>query len=122
MSIDPVTLAERYVAMWNEPDPDRRRAAVRAIWTEDGANLTAAIEARGYGQLDARAESAHQRWIVNEQCRFRLTGTPKSHHGLVLFIWEMFATEGGAVISTGTDVFVLADDGRVKTAYTFVKT
>jgi len=31
--VNPRSLAERYVALWNEPDPDARRAMVRAPWT-----------------------------------------------------------------------------------------
>ena len=37
----PTELAERYVALWNEPDPERRRATVRAIWSEDGGQILA---------------------------------------------------------------------------------
>jgi AraC-like DNA-binding protein len=58
-------LADRYVALWNEPDADRRRAAIAELWTEDGVHvlqppqeirdvaarsgpgLTARLEARG---------------------------------------------------------------------------
>jgi hypothetical protein len=28
-------LVDRYVAIWNEPDVERRRSAVAALWTED---------------------------------------------------------------------------------------
>jgi hypothetical protein len=34
-------LIERYVALWNEPDPGTRRDAIRELWTEDGAQLLA---------------------------------------------------------------------------------
>ena len=29
-------LADRYVALWNEPDPDQRRRMIAGLWTEDG--------------------------------------------------------------------------------------
>jgi hypothetical protein len=66
---DPNEIADRYVALWNEPDPDARRAAVAQLWTEDGAHilqppqeigeiaarpgigLTARLEARGHTAL-----------------------------------------------------------------------
>ena len=29
-------LADRYMALWNEPDADRRRRMIAELWTEDG--------------------------------------------------------------------------------------
>lgn len=36
---DPKELADRYMALWNEPDPERRRAAIAELFTEDAAYL-----------------------------------------------------------------------------------
>jgi hypothetical protein len=121
MSIDPRALVDAYIGMWNELDTERRHAAVRAIWVEDGENLTSAFEIRGYEQLYARADNAHQKWIVGENYRFRSTGEVKSHHGFVLFTWEMFSADDGEVMSTGTDIFIIGDDGRAKSVLTFVQ-
>ena len=30
-------LADRYMALWNEPDADRRRRMIAEFWTEDGS-------------------------------------------------------------------------------------
>ena len=45
---DATDLADRYVAVWNEPDTDRRRAAVHALWSDDAVAhpLPAAGDAR----------------------------------------------------------------------------
>jgi hypothetical protein len=29
-------LVDRYVALWNEPDPDARRKMIRELWAPDG--------------------------------------------------------------------------------------
>jgi len=29
-------LAEKYLALWNEPDADRRRRTIAELWTQDG--------------------------------------------------------------------------------------
>jgi hypothetical protein len=65
-------LAEKYMALWNEPDADRRRLMIAELWTEDarhilqppqeirgiaaapGIAMTAILEARGYEQIEAR--------------------------------------------------------------------
>ena len=68
-------LAETYLALWNEPDADRRRRMIAELWTEDGRHIlqppqeiraiaaqpgiamTAILEARGYEEIEARAAS-----------------------------------------------------------------
>ena len=32
-------LAEKYLALWNEPDADRRRRMIAELWTEDGRHI-----------------------------------------------------------------------------------
>jgi hypothetical protein len=32
-------LAEKYLALWNEPDADRRRRTIAELWTEDGRHI-----------------------------------------------------------------------------------
>ena len=39
--LDAQTLADRYVAAWNERDADRRRKAVAALWALDGQRRAA---------------------------------------------------------------------------------
>ena len=74
-------LADRYVALWNEADPDRRREMIAGLWTEDGSHIlqppeeirevaarpgvgmTAVLEARGYAEIEARAASAYAEWV-----------------------------------------------------------
>jgi hypothetical protein len=40
-------LVDRYISVWNEPEPDRRREGIAALWEEDGAHFTPSLEARG---------------------------------------------------------------------------
>ena len=32
-------LADRYVALWNEPDADRRRRSIAELWTRNGRHF-----------------------------------------------------------------------------------
>ena len=38
---------DRYVAVWNEPDAERRRKGIAELWVEAGASVTKPLEARG---------------------------------------------------------------------------
>lgn len=51
---NPIELADRYVAVWNEPSPDARRAAVSALWAEDGVHVLQPPEdaVKAAGSLD----------------------------------------------------------------------
>jgi hypothetical protein len=47
-------VADRYLAVWSEPDPAARRAAVTALWAPDGVEFIDGIQFRGHDELDAR--------------------------------------------------------------------
>src|SRR6476469_6284568 len=73
VSCSAAELAQKYLALWNEPDADRRRRMITELWTEDGRHIlqppqeirgiaarpglamTAILEARGYEEIEARA-------------------------------------------------------------------
>ena len=80
-------LAEKYLALWNEPDAARRRRMIAELWTDDGRHLlqppqeireiaarpglamTAILEARGHEEIEARAASAYEHWVGSEVSR-----------------------------------------------------
>lgn len=138
MMTDPIALVDRYVALWNEPDSDRRRAAITELWTEDGAHilqppreirelaarpgigLTARLEARGHAALEARATSAYQEFVRDGQFRFRRRDNVERLDDLVKFTWEMVSTTGETA-GIGLEVLILAPDGRIRRDYQFVE-
>jgi hypothetical protein len=112
-------LVERYVAIWNDPDPAARKAAIPHLWIENGANFTSSIEARGYPALEARIAGAHDRYVATGEHRFRSSGEVQAHHGAARLRWEMVRTDSGEVAASGCEFLVLADDGRIDTDYQF---
>jgi hypothetical protein len=135
---DATELADRYVGLWNEPDPERRRAAIAALWTEDGAHLlqapiemreaaaapgiglTARLEARGHAALEARATSAHERFIAPGTYAFRRRDNVERLGDVVKFNWEM-VTSAGEIAGVGLEFLVLAPDGRIRRDYQFIE-
>ena len=130
-------LAEKYIALWNEPDADRRRRMIAELWMEDGRHilqppqeiraiaarpglaLTAILEARGYEEIEARAASAYEHWVGSEGLSFRGRDDAERLGDVVKFHWEAVAQDG-EVVAVGLDFLVLAADGRIERDYVFV--
>jgi hypothetical protein len=134
---DPRKLADRYVALWNEPDPDQRRRAISELWTEDGAHilqapqeireiasragigLTAVLEARGHVALEARATSAYDEFVAQGGFSFRRRDNVERVGDVVKFNWEMVSPDG-EVAGVGLEFIVLTPDGRIRRDYQFI--
>jgi hypothetical protein len=132
-----VELAERYLALWNEPDAERRRRMIAELWTEEGRHvlqppeeireiaagpglaLRPVLEARGYEEIEARAASAYEHWVGSEGFSFRGRGDADRVGDVVKLHWEAIAKDG-EVFAVGLVFLVLAADGRIERDYTFV--
>jgi hypothetical protein len=130
-------LADRYMALWNEPDPDRRGRMIAELWTEDGSQilqppqemreiaaspgigLAATLEARGRTELEARATTSFEHWVGSEGLSFRGRDDADRLGDVVKFHWEA-VTKDGETAAVGLNVLVLAADGRIERNYTFV--
>ena len=136
--MEPADLADRYIAVWNEPDPYRRRSAVTGLWTEDGAHilqppeeiaeiaarpgigLTARLEAVGHAELEARVTSAYEEFIAPGEFRFRRRDDVQRLADVVKFRWEMVSKDG-EVAGVGLELLVLAHDGRIRRDLQFIE-
>ena len=113
-------LTERYVAMWNETNAERRSQMVRELWIEDGIECTAARETRGHDALEARVAASHEKNVRDAGNLFRSRRNASGHHGLVKFDWEMLRQSDGAIQATGCYVLLLNDVGKIRQAWLFV--
>ncbi|MBU3066743.1 hypothetical protein KO481_35155 [Nocardia sp. NEAU-G5] len=132
-------LADRYVAMWNEPDPDRRRALVREVWSVDAHQVVVnppepirdaarnhgivppALEVHGYDAMDERVTRAFEMFVEPGEYVFELDGAAAAQAGgAVTLTWVMRTRADGAVAGSGFDVFTLDADHRIRTDHQFV--
>ena len=131
-------LADRYVALWNEADPERRRRLIAELWTENGSQilqppqemreiaaspgigLAATLEARGHAELEARAATSYEHWVGSEGLNFRGRDDAERLGDVVKFHWEAVSPDG-EVTAVGLVFLVLAADGRIERDYVFIK-
>ena len=136
--IDMQDLTSRYVAAWNEPDPARRRQAIRELWTEDGTHVlqppaefrqaaaglgfsSAALEARGHDQLEIRVTRAYQDFVAPGEFIFRPRDNVDALRNVVKFNWEMVPAGGGEAAAIGLEILILGPDGRIEADYQFIE-
>jgi len=130
-------LTDRYMALWNERDADRRRRIIAELWTGDGSQilqapqeireiaaspgigLAATLEARRHGELQARATTSDEHSVGCEGLGFRARADAQRLGDDVKFRREAVADDGPTA-AVGLNVLVLAADGRVQRNYPFV--
>jgi len=110
-------LADRYIATWNEPDADARRAAVASLWTDDGTYTDPIASVTGHDAIAALIGGARDQF---PGFRFQLLGPVDSHHDIGRFGWELVPEAGGESIVEGSDVAVVGGDGRIAGLYGFL--
>ncbi len=113
--VQPAELVDRYIAMWNETDPARRRELIQRLWTDDCAHLDPTARVAGRDGIDGLVGTVQGRF---PGCRFRRTSEVDSHNGRLRFSWEL-APDRGAPAVSGTDFGAVAEDGRLRSVTSF---
>jgi hypothetical protein len=106
--LDPQTVADRYIALWNETDAKRRRALLAKYCTETAAYSDPMMRGRGADEIDALIAGVHERF---PGFRFAISGLADGHGDHARFSWQL-GPEGAEAIVKGTDV-VRIDGDRI---------
>jgi SnoaL-like domain len=107
----------RYLAAWNEPDPQRRRALIEEVIADDGSYIDPNRHGVGYQEIDALMRSAQKAF---PGYKLRLVSTIDLHHdGYVRFSWAAGGMPDAPVYLAGTDFVRLAADGRIQSVVGF---
>jgi len=102
------TIADRYIALWNETDPQRRQAMLAELWSETGTYRDPVMQGRGHREIDALIAAVHDRF---PGFRFALVGQPDGYGDQIRFSWQL-GPEGGDGPIKGTD-FAMVENGRL---------
>lgn len=102
---------DRYFTMWNEHDAARRRRVIEAAWTEDATYTEPLMAVQGHGALDAGVAGLQVQFPGHT---LHPAGQIDTHHDRVRWSWELVGPNGGDPMASGTNVGVLAPDGRLR--------
>ncbi|MFI7078445.1 MULTISPECIES: nuclear transport factor 2 family protein [unclassified Micromonospora] len=109
MAVEFDELVERYLAIWNETDPARRRREIDDLFAVEGRYVDPLVVAEGRDAVDATIAAVQDRF---PGMTFRVVGPVDGHHQQVRFAWEL-GPEGVEAPIAGFDVATLDDDGRL---------
>ena len=114
---DVTNTIDRYIAIWNETDANRRRDLIAQTWTEDATYVDPLVSVEGYEGIDATVSAVQSQF---PGFAFRLAGPVDAHHNLARFTWELASNGATEPLVIGFDVAVLADDGRLQDVHGFL--
>jgi hypothetical protein len=109
-------IAERYIAIWNETDPARRRKLIDEVYAPDATYTDPMADLAGRDQIDAGVAGAQQMFpgLV-----FTLAGPVDANHSQARFGWHL-GPEGGEPVVIGFDVVVAGPDGKLRAVHGFL--
>jgi len=112
---DHTTIAHRYIELWNERTPSRRREILASDWTADARYVDPIMSGDGHDGVDALIAGVQQRF---PDFRFQLLGRADGFGDHVRFSWGL-GPDGADAPIKGTDFAVLSD-GRIRSITGFL--
>lgn len=109
-------LAERYIAIWNERDPARRRRDIDDLWAPDARYVDPLAVAEGREAIDATIAAVQSQF---PGMTFRLAGPVDGHHNQARFTWEL-GSEDVETLIVGFDVAITDGNGRLSQVLGFL--
>jgi hypothetical protein len=111
------TLVERYLAVWNESDPDARRRQIVELWAEDGAHVLPSSEILGREAIETEIKRTYD--AAGARGLAFSAHNVEGHHDAVRCDWQMRPSTGGPAAATGSTLILLDDVGRIRRDYQF---
>jgi len=113
---DTSTIVDRYFAVWNEPDAEKRRGMIAETWSADADYRDPRLAGDGHDGIDAMVALVHEHY---PGYRFRLAGPVDSHNDRLRFAWQLNGPNDGPAAFSGVDFAVVGEDGRLRSVTGF---
>ncbi|MFC5830699.1 hypothetical protein [Nonomuraea insulae] len=118
MDINIDHLVDRYVAVWNEPDPMLRHSAITGLWAQDGVELVESTRFRGHAELEARVTEAYREFVEDRKFAVTSANDVFGHHDVITFTIQLTAKDGE--VAWAARVFlILGEDELIRYDYQF---
>ena len=103
-------IADRYLAVWSEPDP-------AALWAPDGVEfIDGGIQFRGHDGLDTRVRGAYEQFVATGAYALTSAGDVARHDDIVTFTVQL-TTPDGAAAWAARIFLLLGRDGLIREDY-----
>jgi hypothetical protein len=112
---DATAVIDAYLGALAESDGARRTEMIQQAWTPDARFVDPLYEVEGHAALAELALGVQEQYPAHQ---FRRTSGVDVHHDVVRFTWELAAPDDSQVVA-GTDVGILAPDGRLQAVASF---
>jgi hypothetical protein len=86
----------------------------------DELAISATFEARGHAELVRRVSRAYDEFVAPGQFEFRRDGDVAALKDMIKLRWVMVPAGGGEALGGGTDLLLVAPDGRITADYQFI--
>ena len=111
-------LVDRYLACWNETDPEARRALIAQHWSPRPSYIDPVAAVTGRDAVHTTIGTVQQQF---PGFTFSPVGPVDAHHQQARFTWGLGPADAEPLI-VGFDVVVLDDEGRIDTVLGFLDT
>ena len=112
---DANNIARRYIELWNERTPGRRREMLSRDWTKDATYVDPLMSGDGHDGVDALIAGVQQRF---PDFKFSLIGEANGFGDHLRFCWGL-GPDGADSPIKGTD-FAVLKDGRIQSITGFL--
>jgi hypothetical protein len=110
-------IAERYVAMWSEPDENVRRSRIADLWTSEGEFYSDDATVKGRIGVETEAAAAQDAFL-SKGCVFAPAGFSQRHHDVAMIHWRMSRADS-AELTLGCDLLIFDGSERISADYQF---
>jgi hypothetical protein len=111
-------LADRYIAIWNEPDPQIRRKLIDELWAEDSAYHNRLFTVWGRDMIENVISAAYGEYSARG-FTFKSQNDAYGHHNGVRVGWVLVASGTGEADTFCEDFLLLNDEGQIIVDYQF---
>jgi hypothetical protein len=112
---DARSIAEQYIAVWNETDDVKRRALISDVFTPDVTYTDPLGSVAGHDGIDQFVGGAQAQFAG---LTFALPADPDAHHDLARFQWHL-GLPGEEPVAIGFDVVEL-EGGKIAKVHGFL--